>query len=86
MLSAEIFRVLYDKDENNENDNDVSSATADAPAAEADDENETAAPAGVIMDDDPDNVAEEAVQPPIPDEDTGGGDFDAADGDEGNFY
>ena len=85
MLSAEIFRVLYDKDENNENDNDVSSATADAPAAEADDENETAAPAGVIMDD-PDNVAEEAVQPPIPDEDTGGGDFDAADDDESNFY
>ena len=82
MLSAEIFRVLYDKDENNENDND---ATADAPAVEADDENETAAPAGVIMDD-PDNVAEEAVQPPIPDEDTGGGDFDAADDDESNFY
>ena len=76
MLSAEIFRVLYDKDENNENDND---ATADAPAAEADGENETAAPAGVIMDD------EETVQPPIPDEDTGGGDFDAAD-DESNFY
>ena len=84
MLSAEIFRVLYDKDENNENDNDTNSPTADAPAGEADDD--ISAPAGVIMDDDPDDGAEEAVQPPIPDENTGEGDFNAADDDESNFY
>ena len=78
MLSAEIFRVLYDKNDDNDNDG---SPIADSPAVETtDDKQETDAPAGVILDDDP-----EGVQPPIPDENTGGGDA-ADEDDEANFY